>query len=359
MTRIFATTLRIAWSVHPTSVKVGIAAMVFVYAGIILLFIGNLFFTQRIVRAQHPHIGWSKPFSIALPVLLAIIVGSILCLIVGVIMSFYTLNQSTLSAVRDIEIYGETLYSVVAFLPIPVVIASALARRRRSAGSVDKFGSGSMRMKIIIVLVSAVFLSLGSCWRAATLYLPTESTQSPHPWYFRKVFFYIFNFAIEISIVIFWLAMRIDRRFFIPNGAKGPYSYGSGFTFAGEPGNEKNQLGARDSTRHLTGSQASGFNSSRVSWGGSRYSMTRDSRVSWGGISREDVASSLAEDGIEIVPYRGSNDPAETGTAADVGVEGAEAEMGWDPKSGKWALRPVSNMTSISLARPASAAHGI
>ncbi|KAK4543587.1 hypothetical protein LTR36_005482 [Oleoguttula mirabilis] len=360
-TRIMANALRIAWSCYPDSVKLGIAAMVFVYAGIILLFIANLFFTQRIVRSQHPHFGWTKPFSIALPVLLVIIIGSILALIVGVILSFYTLNQKTLTRIRDIQLYGETLYAVVAFLPIPIVITSALARRHpsiRNNEAIDKFGSGTMRAKIALVLVSATFLCLGASWRAATLWLPAEDSTNPvHPWYFHKEFFYVFDFTIEICVILSWLALRIDQRFFIPNGAQGPFSYAGGFTFAGEPGNEKIALGTRDSMRHLTGSQASGFgNGSRVSWGGSRNSMARESRVSWGGISRDDVTMGIGEDGYQTLPYPGfEQDEIQGATAADVGVEGAEAEMGWDPKSGRWALRPLSHLPT----RPLSTQSGV
>ncbi|KAK5121774.1 hypothetical protein LTR85_004649 [Meristemomyces frigidus] len=361
-TRIMATTLRIVWSVYPKSVKIGIAAMVFVYAGIILLFIANLFFTQRIVRSQHPHFGWTKPFSLALPILLVIIIGSILALIVAVILSFYTLNKTTLTRIRDIQVYGETLYAVVSFLPIPIVTISALARRHpsiRNTQTIDKFGSGTMRAKIAIVLVSALFLCLGATWRAATLYLPSEDSTNPvQPWYFSKAFFYCFDFTIEICVVLAWLALRIDKRFFIPNGAKGPFSYAGGFTFAGEPGNEKIALGNRDSMRHLTGSNTTlGFNnSSRVSWGGSRNSMARESRVSWGGISRDDVSMGIGEDGYETLPYPGfEQDETQPSSAADVGVEGAEAEMGWDPKSGRWALRPLSNMP----ARPMSTKSGV
>ena len=366
-TRIMANTFRIVWAVYPKSVRIGIVAEVFVYAGIILLFIGNLFFTQRIVRAQHPHFGWTKGFSALLPAILFVVVGSIIALIVAVLISFFTLNVKTLTAVRDVQKYGETLYAFVAFLPIPIVTTSCLMRRLpsiRNKQNVDKFGSGSMRAKVAIVIVSAVFLCLGASWRAAVLYLPSyDSTNPATPWYFKKTCFYLFDFTIEISVTLSWLALRIDKRFFIPNGAKGPYSYGGGFTFAGEPGNEKIALGNRDSMRHLTGSSVSGFgNGSRVSWGGSRSSMARESRVSWGGISREDVTMGLGEDGYQVMPYPGFEDDEtnSTGphaaTAADVGVDGAEAEMGWDPKSGRWALRPVSN---IQQARPVSSAPGI
>ncbi|KAK5683942.1 hypothetical protein LTS10_003805 [Elasticomyces elasticus] len=362
-TRIFANTCRIAWSFYPRNVRIGIAATVAVYAGIILLFLANLFFTQRIIRAQHPHFGWTKPFSIAFPALFVLIVATILSLIVGVIYSFFTLNETTQVAVHYIQVYGETLYAICAFLPIPMILASIIARRHPNIRNtrVDKFGSGSMRTKVIIVLVSAIALSVGAAWRCATTYLPFTYTGQAAPWYLSKTCFYIFNFTIEWCVVAFWFIMRIDKRFYIPNGAKGPFSYGGGFTFAGEPGNEKIALGNRDSMRGLVGSQASGFNS-RVSWGGSRHSMARDSRVSWGGISREDVSAGWAEDGIHQVPYAPYASPHETnsaetfeqfgGTAADVGISGTEAEMGWDPKSGRWALRPIAS--AMSLQRPAS-----
>lgn len=289
--------------------KIGIAAQVAVYAGSILLFLANLFFTQRIVRAQHPHVGWSKPFSISFPVLFFIIVAAIISLIVGVIYSFYTLSPESLHAVHILQVYGETLYAIVSFLPIPIVLASAVGRWKiRARKPIDKFGSGSMRAKVIIVVVSATFLCLGACWRCATLYLPTRYITQDSSWYFSKTCFYVFNFAIEWCVVASWAAMRIDKRFYIPNGAKGPFSYGGGFTFAGEPGNEKTALSNRDSERHLVGSQATGFTQGRESWGASRQSLGRNSRVSWGGISREDIATGFAEDGIHVMPYAAYGD---------------------------------------------------
>jgi hypothetical protein len=355
MTRIIATSLRMVWAAHPHNIRVGMAAMIFVYAGVILLFIANLFFTQRLVRAQHPHFGWSKPFSIALPLLLGIIIATIFALIAGVILEFYSLSETVGTAVRDIQIYGSTFYAIVAFLPIPVVLLSTLVRQHpkiKMTNTLDKFGEGSITSKIIIILFSAAILTTGAAYRAGTTWLPPipnmlNGAPVKGPWYFSRGSFYAFNFSLEIFVVWFWLAVRIDKRFIIPNGAKGPYSYGSGFVFAGEAGNEKPQLGNRDSTRHLTGSQTSGFNSqrgSRVSWavgGHSRpSSVGANSRVSWGGISREDVSGTVGEDGIEVMPY--FRDEEAGNPAGDFAVDGAEQEMGWDPKSGKWALRPVS-----------------
>ena len=72
--------------------------------------------------------------------------------------------------------------------------------------------------------------------------------------------------------------------------------------------------------------------------------MGAASRISWGGISREDVSATVGEDGVEAMPY--FHPELEMGSPR---IGGAEQEMGWDPKSGKWALRPVSANNSDTL----------
>ena len=231
LTRVVATCLRIAWACHPTNIHVGLAATVFVYAGIVLLFLANLLFAQRMVRAQHPRFGWSKPFTIALPIIFVITVGTILCLVAAVITSSYTLNPYSRHATREIQKYGATMLAIVAFLPFVVAGTSSLVRTHpkiRMTKTTDKFGEGSMRAKVAIILISAVLLCLGASFRAgATLHKPVPimiSVNPPmpaqEPSYLSKACFYVFNFTIEIVVCFFWLAMRIDKRFYIPDGKK-------------------------------------------------------------------------------------------------------------------------------------------
>ncbi|QIW99358.1 hypothetical protein AMS68_004876 [Peltaster fructicola] len=352
VTRVCATSLRIAWAYDPQSVRLGLAATIFFYAGVVILFIANLFFTQRIVRAQHPNIGWSKPFSIALPIFIAVIVATILCLIAAIIAQFYSIDATTRRASRIIQLYGATWYTFCAVVPVPVVLISTIARRStRKTKTMDKFGSGSMRAKVAISLISGVLLTLGAGYRAGTSWMPptpilTDTTPPqpyPQPWYFGKPAYYCFDFVIEAFIVYFWIFVRIDQRFIVPNGAKGPYSYANGFIFAGETGNEKrNVLGASESQRHLTGSQSTiNLQSGRASWRESRKSLASQRRVSWGGISRESVHATLGEDGIEITPYVAFGPSDGHGHTDYPLIDGVEQEMGWDEKTGKWALRPV------------------
>ena len=343
------------------------------YAGIVLLYLANLFFAQRIVRAQHPPFGWSKPFTILFPVTFVITIGTVLCLVAAVIVSFYTLEPYSRHAARDIQKYGSTMLAIVAFLPFAIVGISCLARRLptiRRTKTTDKFGEGSMRAKVAICLVSSALLSLGAAFRAGTtLVAPTpiyHSTNPPRPAptpaYLSKACFYIF-FAIEISICILWLGLRVDKRFYVPDGAKAPFSYGNGFVFAGEFNTDKRcsstlpnseQVLARPSksqSRDRSSQRPASMNSRRISLPVSQYSKAIQAekiahRVSWGGVSRENVPAGLGEDKSEV-PYPAFEHSGRYGDdPADIGIDGVEKELGWDPKSGKYALRPISTASA-------------
>ena len=378
LTRVIATCLRIAWACHPTDIHVGIAASVFVYAGIVLLYLANLFFAQRIVRAQHPPFGWSKPCTVLFPVTFIVTIGTVLCLVAAVIVSFYTLDTYSRHAAREIQRYGSTMLAIIAFLPFAIVGISSLARRHpiiRKTKTTDKFGEGSMRAKVAVCLFSAAFLCLGASFHAGTILtspVPIETSTNPPqpvpvPGYLSKACLYIFNFTIEVCVCLLWLSFRIDKRFYVPDGANGPFSYAGGFVFAGEPGNEKRRASNvpnsqqelarpssfRSSHARDRSSQRPVSISSRVSWPGSHTSRIVEqtkvaNRVSWGGVSRKDVQAGLGEDKSEI-PYRAFERNGRYGAeVGDIAIDGVEKEMGWDPKSGKWAVRPVSTVSAVS-----------
>jgi hypothetical protein len=325
------------------------AAGIFVYAGIPILFITNLFFAERIVRAQHPHFGWSRPFSAIIPIAIFITVATVLCLISAVIVQFYTYLPGPQQAARDIQLYGQTFFAILATLPLLIVGISSAARANskiKMTRTLDKFGSGSMRAKVAISMISAVILSLGAWYRAGTAYPRPTPQGIPAPDYFVKASFYIFNFTLEIIVVYGWLALRIDTRFFVPDGSKGPFSYANGFVFAGEPGYEKNgahdernsradgyesgtsasEFGGQDSSttelnnrsesrgrRRRRASAANtqrgtsvsiGAMSKRSSWAGSVRSGKHEHRISWGGLPLESLQPAYGEDGMEL-PYAG------------------------------------------------------
>jgi len=220
MARIVTCTMRLVWSTHLTNVSVAIAAQIFVAAGVLILFIVNLVFTQRIIRATHPHLGWAKTFSWAFRVYYACIIGLLIAIITCTVQTFYTLNPNIRRIDRDVQLVGSTFFAVSAFLPIPLILGSMILPKKIR---VEKFGSGRFRTKIFILLFSSVILSLGATFRAGTGYVPKPRTDPP--WYTSKACFYLFNFTIEITVVALYAIIRVDKRFHVPDNSHSPGDY--------------------------------------------------------------------------------------------------------------------------------------
>lgn len=221
MARIVTCIMRIVWACYPTDVRVAIAAMIFVSAGVLILFLINLLFAQRIVRAAHPHFGWHRALHWAFIVLYALIVVMLVVVITATVQSFYTLNPNTHRIDRDLQLTAATYLMFVAFLPFPLVIIGLIVPRKTR---VEKFGSGRWRTKIWILLITSTFLLLGSAFRAGTSFKNPRPIQHP-AWYHAKWCFYFFDFTTEIIVVYLYLLLRVDRRFHIPDGSKGPGDY--------------------------------------------------------------------------------------------------------------------------------------
>lgn len=228
MSRIATMIMRMVWATRPRNVRVAIAAQIFVAAGIVLLFVLNVIFSQRIVRAAHPHAGWHPIFHWAFIILYVLIVATLIMLITSVIQSFYTLNANTKRIDRDILLYGQTFYAVVSFLPFILVLGGLVIPRKTR---VEKFGHGRFRWKIAFLLSAAFLLCLGATYRAGTNYAGGERPINDPPAYFSKACFYIFNFTIEIIVIIFYVIVRVDKRFYVPDHSKkaGDYLQGPDF----------------------------------------------------------------------------------------------------------------------------------
>lgn len=221
MARSLACILRIVWANRPHSVSIAIVASLFIAIGTVLGFVVNLNFVQRILRALHPKAGWHPALKIVFIIIYSLIAISMVLLIVFTVASSYTLDPAKLRTARDVQRYGATYFATVAFLPIPLVLG-ALGTARRIP--MENFGSGSFWSKIMIVLVGATTLSLGAWFRAGTSYLRPRPISDPGP-YQSKVCFYIFYFTLELLVIWTYLIARIDQRFHVPDGSRGPGDY--------------------------------------------------------------------------------------------------------------------------------------
>lgn len=222
MARITTCIMRIAWATRETNVRIAIAAQIFVAAGVVLLFIVNLIFAQRIVRACHPNSGWHPVFSWFFRAIYILIVVTLIMLITAVVQQYYTLNANTRRIDRDIQLYGSTFYAFVSFLPIPLVFFGLVIPRKTR---VEKFGSGRFRTKIHILLLATFLLCLGAAFRCGTNYKSPRPRGNP-AWYQNKGCFYFFNFTVEALVIFLYLLVRVDTRFWVPNNSHkaGDYS---------------------------------------------------------------------------------------------------------------------------------------
>jgi len=222
--------MRVAWAFYPRNVSLGISAQVFVYAGTIILYICNWFFTQRIVRAQHPRLGWSKAFRIFHRGGIICLVISLLMVIVGSIQQYFSLDKTTIRIDHSLQLAGFTYFGTFTIAPIVLVVLSLVIPRRET----EKFGAGRLRNAITILFIGSFILALGQCYRTAIGWFPeipirnSEGQANNVPWYFSKASFYVFNFLTELIVVIFYAVMRVDLRFHVADGSKKAGDYRAG-----------------------------------------------------------------------------------------------------------------------------------
>ena len=190
-------------------------------AGVLILFLINLIFAQRITRAAHPHFGWHKTLSIVFKCLYALILVMLAMVITATVQSFYTLDMNIKRIDRDLQMTASTYLMFISFLPIALVIGALVVPRKTR---LEKFGSGRWRSKIAILLTTSVLLCLGASFRTGTAYKNPRPRDDP-AWYHAKWCFYFFNFILEITVVYLYILVRVDRRFHVPDHSKGPGDY--------------------------------------------------------------------------------------------------------------------------------------
>jgi hypothetical protein len=116
---------------------------------------------------------------------------------------------------RDIQIYGSTFNSIVAVLPLPILLVGVFIPKRVRT---EKFGSGRFRVKIAVLVASSLLLTLRAIWGTATAWLNPVPLSQPMPWYFQKAIFYTVQLLTELIVVYMFIFVRINRIFYTPDG---------------------------------------------------------------------------------------------------------------------------------------------
>ncbi|KAK0661608.1 hypothetical protein QBC41DRAFT_382913 [Cercophora samala] len=233
MARIASLVMRIVWAARPTDTAIALAATVFVAAGVLLLYIVNLIFAQRVLRAYRPRVGWKRPLGWAWKGVFGSVVGVLVMVVaaavVGVVVS--SADVGVRRRTREVQLFAGVYLAVLAFAPVAVVAGAAFWPGGGKTG-VEKFGEGGMRSKVLLLVGSSLLLTLGAAFRAGIGFVPRPVTDPA--WYHSKAAFYCFNFGVELVVVYGYAVARFDRRFHVPDGSSGPGDYGKGVVVSKE-----------------------------------------------------------------------------------------------------------------------------
>merc|ERR1711981_830707 len=153
--------MRISSTALPTDVPLTIAAQIFAAAGVVIIFIVNLVFAQRLLRSAHPRLGWHNISSWIFKFLYALIIVNIVMVITVVVQSYYTLDPEIHRIDRAIMLYGLTCFAVISFLPLPIIIV-ATTLPRKDGRELDRFGHGSWRYKTSMLTVGTILICFGA-----------------------------------------------------------------------------------------------------------------------------------------------------------------------------------------------------
>jgi hypothetical protein len=221
MERVLTSILRIASVSQPQNVRLALAAQIFVAAGVLILFVINIIFAMRLVRATHRSFGWHPAFGIAFKSLFVLVGVTLIMVITATVQGSYTLSAQTRATDRSLQLYGSTLLAIVATLPLLMTVMTLMI----PYSPIDEFGTGRLRTKVITLLISTTLLLIGAWYRCGITWQTPVPRFRPLPGYLGKGPFYILNFLFEFQTVIMYAVLRVDQRWHIPNGASGPGSY--------------------------------------------------------------------------------------------------------------------------------------
>ncbi|KAH6856404.1 hypothetical protein B0I37DRAFT_75037 [Chaetomium sp. MPI-CAGE-AT-0009] len=233
--RLLALVLRCAWALEPGNVPLAIAAQIFTSAGVLVLFVTNLVFAQRVVRAYHPFLGWSKGVTGLFGGLFGSVVVVLVMVVTVTVVGFYVPpgagpdGQRTKAVVRGVQLFCGVYLALYAFLPVLLITLAAVVPRKTR---IDRFGEGHFRTKFALLTFTATVLAVGAVFRAVIAFYPAPTAQPA--WYHGKACYYFFNYGVELIAVYTYALARFDQRFHIPDGSSAPGHYSA--TEMGVPG---------------------------------------------------------------------------------------------------------------------------
>lgn len=222
MARVVTCIMRIVWAVYAHNVKIALAAQIFNNAGILIVYLVNLLFAQRILRATHPKLGWNRLLAHAFHALYALLGGALVMVITATVVMSYTLNPDTIQSCLDCQRAAVTFLFVLTTLPLLILVAAFLLPH--SKATLEPFGAGSVKAKSLVLATTAILATILSGFKLGTTWESPRPRSDP-AWYDSKAAFYCFGFVLEVLILAVYVAGRVDQRFHVPDGSAKRRSY--------------------------------------------------------------------------------------------------------------------------------------
>src|SRR5262249_15421715 len=108
--------MRIAFAASSSNANLAVASGVFTAAGVILLFLVNLFFALRLLRGYHPSLGWHPVVAIVSRFVLFSLVAVLIMVVVATVYSFFTLEPGPRASARDVQRFSGAYTTFLALL---------------------------------------------------------------------------------------------------------------------------------------------------------------------------------------------------------------------------------------------------
>ncbi|KAE8452497.1 hypothetical protein EG329_000400 [Mollisiaceae sp. DMI_Dod_QoI] len=221
MVRTVTCVMRIVWIYRPENNSVVLSALIFENAGVVVLFAVNVVFTQRMIRALNPALGWHPIFNNFINAILISVPLIIVWNIVNLTVSSYTLDAHSIHVTKDLLLFGScwTLFLSI----FPILLIGFLAPSNPLGAQIENFGLGSFASKMAILISATILLVVGAIVRLLVNLQPhPKDSSAPLD---SKLVFYLTGFTLEIIVVFLYAISRIDLRFWVPNGSSQPGDY--------------------------------------------------------------------------------------------------------------------------------------
>ena len=222
MARVITCIMRTVWATRQHNIKVAIASQIFNNAGVLIVYLVNLIFAQRILRAKHPRLGWNTALAQVFHIGYALLAGALIMVITATVIMFYTQDLHTIRACVDCQ--GAAVIFLFILTAIPLLLVSISFLLPQSTRGEETFGAGSINGKIVLLIVAACLATTLSGFKLGTSWEAPRSLNNP-AWYHSRAAFYCFGYMLEIFVLCIYIFGRVDKRFHVPNGSGKRRSY--------------------------------------------------------------------------------------------------------------------------------------